>query len=64
MTYFSKIEATNTRRFSNEAGDVLAIYDRTRAYTLYAPVGVDADGSVAFVAAPRSYFSDEVEELR
>ena len=44
MAFFSKIDANNTRRFSNAAGDVLAIYDQTRAYTIYAPVGADDAG--------------------
>lgn len=62
MTFFSQIDPTNTRRFAGPEGQVLAIYDQTRAYTLYAEVG-SADGkSVCFVSAPRSYFSDEVEE--
>lgn len=64
MTYFTQIDPTNTRRFAGPEGQVLAIYDQTRAYTLYAEIGsVDGGKSVCFVSAPRSYFSDEVSEI-
>lgn len=62
MAYFSQINST--RRFVGPDGvSVLAIYDHCRSYTLYAEVG-SIDGRVCFVSQPRSYFSDEVEELR
>lgn len=60
MTYFTQINST--RRFVGPAGEVLAIYDQCRAYTLYADVGT-IDGQTAFVSAPRSYFPDEVKEV-
>jgi hypothetical protein len=63
MTYFSHIDPTNKRRFFGPEGQVLAIYDQCRSYTLYAPVGATDDGVVCFAGEPRSYFSDEVEEI-
>ncbi len=62
MTFFSQIDPSNTRRFAGPQGQVLAIYDQCRTYTLYSEVGHDGR-SVCFVSAPRSYFSDEVEEI-
>ena len=61
MTYFTEVHST--RRFVGPTGEILAIYDECRAYTLYAPVGT-IDGRVAFVSEPRSYFADEVEEIK
>lgn len=61
MTYFTEINST--RRFVGPTGEILAIYDQCRAYTLFAPVGT-IDGRVVFVAKPRTYFSDEVEEVK
>lgn len=63
MTYFTQIDPTNTRRFAGPDGSVLAVYDQCRAYTLYAPVGVDQQGRICFAGEPRAYFSDEVEQL-
>lgn len=65
MTYFAQIDPTNTRRFAGPQSQVLAVYDECRAYTLYAEVG-SADGgkTTCFVSSPRTYFSDEVEEIK
>lgn len=63
MTFFTQIDPANKRRFTGPEGQVLAIYDQCRAWTKYAPVGMDSKGRVCFVDAPRTYFSDEVEEL-
>ncbi len=60
MAHFTQINST--RRFVGPAGEILAIYDQCRAYTLYAAVGT-IEGRVAFVSAPVSYFPDEVEEI-
>ena len=54
---------TNSRRFRDADGNVLAIYDSCRSYTLYAFVGRDKDGNVCFVSAPRAYFPDQIEEI-
>lgn len=64
MTYFTQIDPTNTRRFIGPEGQVLAIYDQSRSVTLYAEVGSADSKSVCFVSAPRSYFVDEVQEIR
>lgn len=62
MTYFTQINSN--RRFIGPEGQVLAIYDQCHTYTLYAEVGsADRGRSTCFVSAPRSYFSDEVEEV-
>lgn len=57
------IDTTNTRRFAGPDGSVLAIFDQCRAYTIYAPVGVDNSGRICFVGEPRTYWPDEVEEV-
>ena len=57
------IDQTNTRRFAGPEGQVLAIYDQCRSYTLYAPVGVDDLGRIVFAGEPRTYFADEVSEI-
>lgn len=62
MTFFSKIDPINTRRFAGPEGQVLAIYDHCRSYTLYSEVGHDGR-SVCFVSQPRTYFADEVSEI-
>jgi hypothetical protein len=60
--YFSQIR--DDRRFSVEGyEDVFAVYDASRSFTLYAPVGVDASGTSCFVGAPRPFFDDEITEL-
>lgn len=61
---YGLIDDTNTRRFAGPEGAVLAIYDQCRAYTLYSQVGVDRSGRKVFASKPRSYWSDEIEELR
>ena len=58
------IDQNNTRRFAGPTGDVLAIYDSCRSWTKYAAVGVDAAGRAIFATEPRTYFADEIEELR
>ncbi len=63
MAHFANIDPTNTRRFVGPEGQVLAVYDACRAYTLYSSVGVDASGRVCFVTEPRTYFADEVSEV-
>lgn len=58
------IAESNTRRFRHiESESVLAIYDQNRSWTKYAQVGT-FDGVVCFVSEPRTYFADEVEEIR
>jgi hypothetical protein len=60
--WFSKIESP--RRFVGpDRCQVLAIYDQTRSYTLYGPVGSEDGKTEIFVGPPRSYFADEVEEV-
>jgi hypothetical protein len=61
---FTQIDQTNTRRFAGPNGEVLAIYDSCRSYTLYAPIGADNHGRTCFVDQPRTYFSDEVSEIQ
>lgn len=64
MTYFTKIDPTNTRRFAGPQGQVLAIYDQSRAATTYAEVGsADHGQTTCFVSQPRTYFADEVSEI-
>jgi hypothetical protein len=58
------IDAANTRRFIGPEGDLLAIYDHCRSYTLYAAVGLDDKGRKVFASIPRSYWADEIEEIR
>jgi hypothetical protein len=57
------IDQNNTRRFQGPEGQVLAIYDQNRSFTLYAAVGVDQSNRLVFASTPRSYWSDEVEEI-
>jgi hypothetical protein len=56
------IESHNTRRFTNQEGEVLAIYDTARNFTTYGTVTLLADGRDAF-GKVRAYFPDEIEEL-
>ncbi len=59
------IATDNVRRFRHETGvAVLAVYDTNRAFTLYGEV-IAVDGRAAFdVSTIRTYFADELEELR
>ncbi len=61
MAYFTEIPSD--RRFVAPDGDVVAIYDQRRAYTLYAPVGTDKNGKICFVGEPRVYSPAQVQEI-
>ena len=66
--FFSAIDPTNTRRFrllDAEFPVVLAIYDQNKSgsYRLFSEVGADENGNICFVNEPRSYWSDEIEEV-
>lgn len=59
------IDQTNTRRFRHIDGvAVLAIYDTNRSFTLYGEV-IAINGRPAIdTTTVRTYFADELEELR
>jgi len=60
------LDQTNTRRFRHiDSNAVLAVYDSNRSFTLYGEVCADAEGR-AFIdtATVRSFWDDEIEELR
>lgn len=59
-----KIDTNNTRRFRHEDGvAVLAIYDTRKGFNLYAEVcGAQADEFD--LSTVRSYFNDEIVDLR
>ena len=59
------LDQTNTRRFRHIDGNaVLAIYDTNRSFTLYGEV-IAINGRPAIdTDTVRTYFADELEELR
>ena len=63
MAFFTRIDERNTCRFIGPENEILAIYDETKAYILYAQVGADHSGQVCFVSEPRFYWPDEIEEV-
>lgn len=65
---YGLIDKSNTRRFVRRGEDppvVYAIVYTCKAYTTYSQVGVWEDGQrPAFVSTPRTFWPDEVEEIR
>lgn len=57
-----QIETNNTRRFRHIDGvAVLAIFDQNRSFTTYAEV---VEGNRFDLSTARTYWPDEIEELR
>jgi len=54
----SEVRETHGEWYANS---IFAVYDECRAYTLYAPIGLE-DGRDVFTAPPRSLFADMLEE--
>jgi len=63
MAYFTTIDECNKRRFIGPDNEIVAIYDHTKAFTLYAQVGTDDSGQICFVSEPRFYWPDAIEEI-
>lgn len=59
------LDQTNTRRFRHiDSNAVLAVYDSNRSFTLYGEV-IAIDGKPAIdINTVRTFWDDELEELR